>query len=88
MTLDQKIQAIRNKNKSLQLQGIQLECSIDITNNQIVLNKIVINRVSESGDVWITIPSEIDIVKTLKQSECLIKKQLEQDNKKTKSIKL
>lgn len=74
MTLDQKIQAIRNKNKSLQLQGIQLECSIDKTNNQVILNRIIINRVSESGEVLITIPSEIDIIRTLKEFDYLIKK--------------
>lgn len=81
MTLDQKIQAVRNKNKSLQLQGIQLECSIDRTNNQIILNKIIINRVYESGEVWITIPSEIDIIRTLKEFDYLIK------NNQNKTIK-
>lgn len=85
MTLDEKMQAIRNKNKSLQLQGIQLECSIDRTNNQIVLNRIIINRLSDSGDLWITIPTEIDIIRTLQQFEYLI---INNQNKKIKRLSI
>lgn len=85
MTLDQKIQAVRNKNKSLQLQGIQLECSIDKTNNQVVLNKITINRVPYSGNVWITIPSEIDVIRTLDQLKPLI---INEQNKEIKRLSL
>ena len=85
MTLDQKIQAIRNKNKSLQLQGIQLECSIDKTNNQVALNKIIINRVPYSGVVWITIPPEIDVIRTLDQLEPLI---INKQNKEIKRLSL
>lgn len=73
LTLDEKVQAIRNKNKLLQLQGIQLKCSIDSTKNQVILNKIIVDRVPDQGDIQIIIPSEVDVIRTLQEFECLIR---------------